>query len=135
MNTLLKALAEENRLKIVHLLLQHNYCVRALSRKLEISEAAISQHIKVLREAGLLIANKKGYFMHYDVNRDVLRDLSAQFLMLADIECKPCMPQQEHCHSAENVKCHHRQQQKPCQEKDKKHNCKCHQHTEKGDNQ
>lgn len=51
----LKAIADETRMKILTLLLEHNYCVRALARSLELSEAAISQHLKVLREAGLLI--------------------------------------------------------------------------------
>jgi len=56
---ILKAMADDTRFRILILLLQHNYCVRALSRKLELSESAISQHIKVLREAGLLIGVKK----------------------------------------------------------------------------
>lgn len=48
--------------------LQHNYCVRALSRNIGLSEVAILQHLKVLREAGLLTGEKKGYYMHYDVD-------------------------------------------------------------------
>jgi len=43
---ILKAMADDTRFRILILLLQHNYCVRALSRKLELSESAISQHIK-----------------------------------------------------------------------------------------
>ena len=60
----LKAIADETRMKILLLLLRHNYCVRALARKLELSEGAVSQHLKILRDAGLLIGEKKGYFMH-----------------------------------------------------------------------
>ena len=40
-----KALADENRMLILRLLLRRNCCVRALSRLLDISEAAVSQHL------------------------------------------------------------------------------------------
>ena len=59
-----KALADENRLLLLRLLLRRNCCVRALARQLDISEAAVSQHLKVLREAGLIFGEKCGYFMH-----------------------------------------------------------------------
>ena len=50
----LKALADETRMKIITLLLSHSYCVRELASILELSEAAVSQHLKVLKGAGLL---------------------------------------------------------------------------------
>ena len=62
----LKALAEERRLRMVELLLRKERCVRALARELGISESAASQHLKVLREAGLLTGVKRGYFTHYE---------------------------------------------------------------------
>ena len=71
-----KALADENRMLILRLLLRRNCCVRALSRQLDISEAAVSQHLKVLREAGLILGEKSGYFTHYTVNRPALHALS-----------------------------------------------------------
>lgn len=106
MTIVLKALAEETRLKIVKMLLRHNYCVRALSRKLGISEAAISQHLKVLREAGLLIGEKKGYFMHYDVDRKVLHQLASEIEELAAIEREICNPKHAGCEEAEQKRCH-----------------------------
>ncbi|WP_418747109.1 ArsR/SmtB family transcription factor [Frisingicoccus sp.] len=135
---LLKAIADETRLKIVTLLLQHNYCVRALARKLEISEAAVSQHLKVLREAGLLVGEKKGYFMHYDVNRDVLHELASEIEALAEIEREACSPMQGGCQNKEAEKCHNQDKNK-CSDEVKEfchgHNhdnethtghCKCH---------
>ncbi len=104
--TVLKAIADETRLKIITLLLGHNYCVRALARHLEISAAAVSQHLKILREAGLLVGEKKGYFMHYDVNRSALRDLAQEINILADIERKSCSPDMDDCKSFEGAKCH-----------------------------
>ena len=81
--TVLKSIADETRLKVLKMLLQHNYCVRALSRNVGLSESAISQHLKVLREAGLLVGEKKGYFMHYDVERNTLHELASNIEELA----------------------------------------------------
>jgi len=62
---LLKALGEPMRLKIYQSLLERKHCVRSLSRKLGISESAVSQHLKVMREAGLIYGEKHGYHTHY----------------------------------------------------------------------
>lgn len=102
----LKAIADETRLKILKRLLQHNYCVRALSRNLGISEAAISQHLKILKEADLLIWEKKGYFVHYDVNRNMLHELASQIEELAAIERETCNPDNGGCNSSEHGRCH-----------------------------
>ena len=89
---ILKAMADDTRFRILILLLQHNYCVRALSRKLELSESAISQHIKVLREAGFY-RSEKCYYMHYDVDRSTLHKLSSKIEELAAIEREVCNPE------------------------------------------
>jgi ArsR family transcriptional regulator len=102
----LKAIADETRMKILSLLLQHNYCVRALARKLELSEGAVSQHLKVLRDTGLLTGEKKGYFMHYDVNREVLHALAADLEKLACVEQEACSPEEGGCHASEQERCH-----------------------------
>lgn len=95
----LKALADENRLQIVQLLLQHRHCVRALARKLSISEAAVSQHLKVLKDAELLFGERKGHHMHYEVNRDVLYELSQEIVALANMQQKECGEHAEQgCH-------------------------------------
>jgi DNA-binding transcriptional ArsR family regulator len=69
---ILKALSDENRFKIITFLLTRNFCVRALANRLEISEAAVSQHLKILREAGLVKGEKRGYWVHYIVNKDII---------------------------------------------------------------
>ncbi|SHH47057.1 transcriptional regulator, ArsR family [Caloranaerobacter azorensis DSM 13643] len=79
----LKAISDEKRFNIINLLLQHNFCVRALAKRLNLSEAAISQHLKVLREAGLVKGEKKGYYTHYAVNRDILYELSESLKEMA----------------------------------------------------
>lgn len=86
----LKALADENRLQIIHLLLQHRHCVRALAQKLGVSEAAVSQHLKILKDAGLLSGERRGHHMHYEVNRNMLHILSQEIERLANSEQKTC---------------------------------------------
>jgi DNA-binding transcriptional ArsR family regulator len=73
---LFKALGDEKRLKIVTLLCRHGYCVGALARLLSISEAAVSQHIRILREAGLLKGEKRGGYTFYEVNVEKLHSLA-----------------------------------------------------------
>lgn len=102
----LKAISDESRMKILTLLLQHNYCVRALARKLNLSEAAISQHIKILRDAGLLMGKKQGYFMHYDVNRSALHELAAHIEGLTAIKRENCNSENGGCHKTERERCH-----------------------------
>ena len=105
--SVLKALADENRLLILRLLLRRNCCVRALARQLDVSEAAVSQHLKVLREAGVVFGEKRGYFMHYTVNRAALTELAALLSSMASApEEMPCTPMHGGCSEAEYEKCH-----------------------------
>jgi len=102
---ILKALADETRMKILTLLLRHQYCVRALAGELGISEAAVSQHLKILREAGLLTGEKKGHFMHYDVSRDLLHELAGEIEALAGLERQVCSRETAVCRDGETEKC------------------------------
>ena len=44
-------------------LLIRKHCTRSLSKKLGFTEATISQHLKILHEAGLVYKEKYGYHM------------------------------------------------------------------------
>ncbi|MFD3156883.1 ArsR/SmtB family transcription factor [Haloimpatiens sp. FM7330] len=102
---ILKALSDGTRLKIIEMLLHKNYCVRAISRRLEISESAVSQHIKILKENGLLVGKKFGYFVHYDVNRDVLHQLAQEIEDLANVERKFNVSTECGCNCNKKDKC------------------------------
>ncbi len=75
----LKALADGNRLKIINILENYDLCVRGLSNKLGISEAAVSQHLKILRNADIVVGEKRGYFTHYRLKRETLLSVSEYF--------------------------------------------------------
>ncbi len=68
----LKALSSEPRLTIFRLLKQRSLCVNAITAKLKMTQSGVSQHLRILKEAGLVVAEKRGYWMHYSVNRDAL---------------------------------------------------------------
>ena len=63
-------ITEPTRFAILCLLIDHNYCVRALARKLNISEPAISQHMNVFKRYDLVTWKKLGYQVHYHVKRE-----------------------------------------------------------------
>jgi ArsR family transcriptional regulator, arsenate/arsenite/antimonite-responsive transcriptional repressor len=81
----IKLLADETRFNIVELLLTNDFCVGALARKIGISEAAISQHIQILRKGGLVKGEKRGYWTHYAVNTDALNQIAKQLNELANL--------------------------------------------------
>jgi ArsR family transcriptional regulator len=62
-----RALSVEKRLEIVRLLAEQTLCVGALSHRLGISAGAVSQHLRLLRDAGLVEPDRRGYFIHYSL--------------------------------------------------------------------
>jgi DNA-binding transcriptional ArsR family regulator len=82
---ILKALSNETRYKILELLIENSYCVKALAKKLNITESAISQHLKILRNAGIVKGEKKGYYTHYTVNLETLQKVADKISDLAKV--------------------------------------------------
>lgn len=80
----IKALADENRFKIIELLLQKNFCVGALAKRLGISKSAVSQHLKILRDADLVMGEKKGYYVHYRVKLKNMKKIGEYLLKLEE---------------------------------------------------
>ena len=58
---------------------ERKHCVRSLSKKFGISESAISQHMKVMKDAGLVYGEKYGYHTHYLPLQDAVDYLTEQF--------------------------------------------------------
>ena len=54
------------------------------ARALNITQPAVSQHIRILKEAGLLSGERRGYHMHYAINRERLRALARDIEAMAD---------------------------------------------------
>ena len=69
------AIADGNRRKLLDLLFDSEKPVRDLVAHFDISFAAISQHLQVLRETGLVTRRAQGRERLYRVNPDGLRDV------------------------------------------------------------
>ncbi len=63
-----KVLSVGTRVRIVQLLRRRALCVNSLASKLDITPAAVSQHLRVLRDSGVVVADKRGSFVHYEMN-------------------------------------------------------------------
>ena len=83
-----KALSAPPRLRLYNLLKQRMLCVNALAEALKMSPAAVSQHLRVMREAGLVQAEKRGYFVHYRLEPKALNELGELVQRLVKIEEK-----------------------------------------------
>jgi ArsR family transcriptional regulator len=78
--TVFKALGEPTRLKIIKLLSVHDLCVCDLEEIMEISQPRISQHLKVLKHAGLVNERKDGLRNICSLNRDMLDSTLDNFI-------------------------------------------------------
>jgi ArsR family transcriptional regulator, arsenate/arsenite/antimonite-responsive transcriptional repressor len=86
---LFKAMGDENRFQIIMLLMSGDLCVGALATRLNISKPAVSQHLKILRQAGLVRGEKIGLWTHYKVEKDLLRETACQLDFLSNTQsCK-----------------------------------------------
>jgi ArsR family transcriptional regulator, arsenate/arsenite/antimonite-responsive transcriptional repressor len=75
----LKALADPARLRLMSLIASHDggeACVCDVSVGIELTQPTISHHLKVLRTAGLLTAERRGSWVYYRVIPDALQQLS-----------------------------------------------------------
>lgn len=101
----LKALCEPKRFLLLQLMAQRGYCVQALAKKSNLSEPAVSQHLKVLREADLVTGVKRGYYTHYSVNKEKLSQVIAELTKIRDAESPPCITPYYGCEEAEALNC------------------------------
>jgi len=92
-----RALGDESRMNIFQLIKHKNFCVGAIAQKLGISQSAVSQHLRVLREAGLVRAEKRGYYVHYLIEEEALGHFQEQTRELLEKreEPLPACPRKE----------------------------------------
>ena len=68
----LKVLSVETRVEMLRLLKERALCVNALAARLKITPGAVSQHLRLMRDACLVIDEKRGYYVHYRLNEKTL---------------------------------------------------------------
>ncbi len=78
--SLFKALGEPTRLKIIKLLAARELCVCDLEDIMQISQPRISQHLKVLKYAGMVNERKEGQRSICSLNRELLNSTMIEFM-------------------------------------------------------
>jgi ArsR family transcriptional regulator len=76
LTSVFKALSDPTRLRLVKLLGECNceqaLCVNALAGQLGVTQSAVSQHLRVLRNVGLVHGERRGFHVHYTLDRERL---------------------------------------------------------------
>ena len=79
----LKALAEPVRREILNLLKKGRLSAGQITEQFDITAAAISRHLSVLKEADLIRDTREGKFIFYDINTSVLEEV---MLWISDLK-------------------------------------------------
>jgi len=78
--TFFKALADENRLKIVGLLAQRELSTEQLAASLNLTPGTVTHHLNKLAEAGLVRAHTESYYSVYALQTDALHEMAKRLL-------------------------------------------------------
>lgn len=63
-----KAISDSNRLRILKMLQTKPLCVCEITNVLGLATSTVSQHLKILKEAGFIIEEKDGKWVNYLIN-------------------------------------------------------------------
>ena len=78
---LFAALADPTRLKLLQIICRQNppgcRCVNNLTQLMGITQSAVSQHLRILKSAGLVTGERKGFRMHYSVKPEGLKRIQS----------------------------------------------------------
>ena len=69
---LFKILSVDKRIEIIERLKKEPMSVNVLAKTIGITQSAVSQHLRVLKGAGLVKDERRGYWIYYSLNRDAL---------------------------------------------------------------
>ncbi|MFB7031594.1 MULTISPECIES: ArsR/SmtB family transcription factor [unclassified Streptomyces] len=80
---LIRVLGDPLRLRIVTLLARETLCTTHLVEETGAKQTNLSNHLRVLREAGVVDTEPCGRFTYYRLNLEVIEQLAGQFADLA----------------------------------------------------
>lgn len=75
MNNLFKALNDQTRREILELLKDRDLNAGEIAEHFDISKPSISHHLDLLKQAGLIEAEKSGQFITYSLNTTVVDEI------------------------------------------------------------
>ena len=71
-----QAIADPTRREIINLVAQQSMNLNAIAENFDISRPAISQHIKILTECGMIMIRQQGRERYCEAKLDALREVS-----------------------------------------------------------
>ena len=72
---LFHALSDETRLALIGRLQGGEQCVCELMDTMKAAQSRLSFHLKVLKDAGIIVDRREGRWMYYSINRDAIENL------------------------------------------------------------
>jgi DNA-binding transcriptional ArsR family regulator len=84
-----KALAVETRVKIIDLLKSEGPLgAKKISELLGVTPAAVSQHLKILKQAGFVRSERKGYWIPYSIDEEALNNCKEVLTEICTCGCQ-----------------------------------------------
>ena len=80
--SLFKALNDPTRRQILEMLRAKDLTAGEIAERFDMSKPSISHHLNLLKQADLVLAIKKGQFVHYSLNTSVLDDVLSWIMKL-----------------------------------------------------
>ena len=65
-----KAFCDENRIRILQLLLHGEKCACKLLEEMNTTQPTLSHHMKILCDSGIVVGRKDGKWMHYSISKE-----------------------------------------------------------------
>jgi len=79
-----RALGQETRFKIISLLSRKEFNVQELEEYLGVSQSAISQQLKILKDVGLVKLRREGKYTLCSINRSFLEEVHRHIILLLE---------------------------------------------------
>lgn len=82
MNAIFRALDDPTRREILRLLQKRDLTAGEIADAFDISKPSISHHLDLLKQAGLVTAEKEGQFIYYSLNTTVVDEVMTWLMKL-----------------------------------------------------
>jgi DNA-binding transcriptional ArsR family regulator len=84
-----KALAVETRVKIIELLKSEGPMgAKKIAERVGVTPAAVSQHLKILRQAGFVRSERNGYWIPYSIDEEALENCGEALTEICTCGCQ-----------------------------------------------
>ncbi len=83
-----KVLSVETRIKIIELLKAGPLSVNTIAEASGVSQSAASQHLRVMKQAGLVTDERKGFHIYYSLNKDKLDKYQQELIKVCTCGCE-----------------------------------------------